>query len=184
MACAALSSKHSTPSVAPWLSVPPVRPEGRNHHAGGSPARAMVGWPGSWQAVWPGNWLYRSPATKAALGGRANWLAVTRVKPEQAPKGKMWMPIPPENGEGSTDWGSSRREHLDRSTGVMGTASRERGLRKRGRPVLAEGSGLNGTSGCRVGRVSDRVVVPWKPGNAGGGKDPDFWCAFEANEDG
>jgi hypothetical protein len=22
-----------------------------------------------------------------------------------------------------------------------------------------------------------------KPGNAGGGKDPDFWSAFEANED-
>jgi hypothetical protein len=26
-------------------------------------------WPGSWQAVRLGNWLYRSPATKAALGG-------------------------------------------------------------------------------------------------------------------
>jgi hypothetical protein len=54
-----------------------VRPEGCNHLAGGSPARAMVGWPGSWQAVRLGNWLYRSPATKAASGGRATRRAVT-----------------------------------------------------------------------------------------------------------
>ena len=28
-------------------------------------------------------------------------------------------------------------------------------------------------------RVSDRVMGVLKPGNAGGAKDPDFWCAFE-----
>lgn len=32
------------------------------------------------------------------------------------------------------------------------------------------------------GRASDRVVVLSKPGNAGGGKDPDFWCAFDDGE--
>src|SRR6266480_879480 len=31
-------------------------------------------------------------------------------------------------------------------------------------------------------RESDRVIRPLKPGNAGGGKDPDFWCAFEDGE--
>src|SRR3984893_9390297 len=30
--------------------------------------------------------------------------------------------------------------------------------------------------------MSDRVVRPLKPGNAGGGKDPDFWRAFEEGE--
>ena len=30
---------------------------------------------------------------------------------------------------------------------------------------------------------SERFVVPLKPGNAGGGKDPDFWNAFEDGED-
>ena len=35
-----------------------------------------------------------------------------------------------------------------------------------------------------AGRESDRVVVPLKPGNAGGGKGPDFWCAFEDGEEG
>jgi hypothetical protein len=31
-------------------------------------------------------------------------------------------------------------------------------------------------------RESDRVIVPLRPGNAGGGKDPDFWCAFDDGE--
>ena len=33
-----------------------------------------------------------------------------------------------------------------------------------------------------LGWVSDRVIVLSKPGNAGGGKDPDFWCAFDDGE--
>ena len=45
-----------------------------------------------------------------------------------------------------------------------------------------EDSGLNGAARCRSERESDRVVVPLKPGNSGGGKDPDFWCVFEADE--
>lgn len=48
--------------------------------------------------------------------------------------------------------------------------------------MLGEGSGLNGAVGHRFVRESDRVVVPMKLGNAGGGKDPDFWCVFEADE--
>ena len=36
--------------------------------------------------------------------------------------------------------------------------------------------------GGGFGRVSDRVIVLPKPGNAGGGKDPDFWGAFEVGE--
>jgi hypothetical protein len=164
------------------LRAPLVRPEGRVHLVGGSPTRAMVGWPGSWQAAWLGNWLGRSPATKAALGGRANRWAVTCVKPEQASKGKLWTPTRPEDGEGSTVWGSSRQGHLDRSTGVRGTARRDRGARKRGRPALGEGSGLNGALGRRLMRASDRVVVLLRPGNAGGGKGPDFWCVCQADE--
>ena len=157
-------------------------PKGRDHLVGASPTRAMVGWPGSWQAAWPGNRLGRSPATKAALGGRAKRRAVTRVKPEQASKGKLWTPTRPEYGEGSTVWGSSRRMHPERSTGVMGIARRDRGSRKRGRPAYGEGRGLNGAARHRPVRESDRVVVLPRPGNAGGGKGPDFWCVFQANE--
>ena len=36
--------------------------------------------------------------------------------------------------------------------------------------------------GQRPRRESDRVIGAWRPGNAGGAKDPDFWCAFEAGE--
>src|SRR5271170_6237684 len=112
----------------------------------------MVGWPGSWQAVRSGNWPYRSPATNLALGGGANRRAVTCVKPEQASKGKLWTPTQPGNGEGSTIWGSSRQMHLDRSTGVRGTARRDRGSRKRGRSARDEGSGLNDAEGQRSAR--------------------------------
>jgi hypothetical protein len=35
----------------------------------------------------------------------------------------------------------------------------------------------------RPRRESDRVTVLWKPGNSGGGKGPDFWCAFDDGED-
>jgi len=31
-----------------------------------------------------------------------------------------------------------------------------------------------------MGASSD--PTPLKPGNSGGGKDPDFWCAFEDGE--
>ncbi len=48
--------------------------------------------------------------------------------------------------------------------------------------MLGEGSGLNGAAEQRSMRESDRGVVPLKPGNSGGGKAPDFWCVFEANE--
>ena len=48
---------------------------------------------------------------------------------------------------------------------------------------MSEGSGLDAVAGRRLWRVSDRVIVLLKLGNAGGGKDPDFWCAFEVAEE-
>ena len=112
-------------------------------------------WPGSWQAAWVGNCPRRSPATNSALGGRAARRAVTCVKPEQAMRGKFRTPTRPNDGEGSTIRGSSRQMHLDRSAGVVGTARRDRGLRKRGRPVLDEGYGRNGAARRRSVRESD-----------------------------
>ena len=35
----------------------------------------------------------------------------------------------------------------------------------------------------RVGRESERAIRPLRPGNAGGGKGPYFWCALEGAED-
>jgi hypothetical protein len=163
-------------------SVPSGAPQRRGWLVSESLIPVTVGWPGSWQAVWSGNRLDRSPATKATSGGRANRWAVTRVKSEQASKGKLWTPTRPENGEGSTVLGSSRQMHLGRSTGVMDIARRDSQPGNWGRPAYGEGSGLNGAARCRPVRESDRVIVPLKPGNAGGGKDPDFWYVFEADE--
>ena len=48
---------------------------------------------------------------------------------------------------------------------------------------MGEGSGLDVVAGRRPRWVSDRVVILLRLGNASGGKDPDFWYAFEGAED-
>jgi len=73
--------------------------------------------------------------------------------------------------------------HLFRSIGVVGTARWKGEPGNWGRPVSGEGCGLNGAVRRRSARESDRVIRPMKPGNAGGGKGPDFWCAFDGEED-
>ena len=85
-------------------------------------------------------------------------------------------------------WGR-QHEPGKQPTNASGAVHRGKGhgtsrqvARKQGRPVRGEGSGLHGAARHRPARESDRVIVPPKPGNAGGGKDPDFWCVFEANE--
>ena len=70
-----------------------------------------------------------------------------------------------------------------RSAGVVGTARRKGGSGNRGRSVWDEDSGFNIDFGRRSQRKSDRVVQALMPGNAGGAKGPDFWCAFEEAAD-
>ncbi len=65
------------------------------------------------------------------------------------------------------------------SAGVLDTARWEGGAGNRWRPVWHEGSGLDVANRQRCRRVSDRVIVLPRPGNAGGGKGPDFWCVPE-----
>jgi hypothetical protein len=48
---------------------------------------------------------------------------------------------------------------------------------------MGEGSGLDAVIGRWLWRVSDRVIVLPRLGNASGGKDPDFWYAFKEAED-
>jgi hypothetical protein len=65
----------------------------------------------------------------------------------------------------------------------MGTARRKGVPGNRGIPVRGGGSVFNVASGGGPRRESDRVMVPLRSGNAGGGKDPDFWCAFDEDKD-
>ena len=68
--------------------------------------------------------------------------------------------------------------------GVMGTARWKGDAGNRGRPVRVGDRGFNTAYGWWIGRESDRVVRPLRPGISGGGKDPDFWCAFKDGEEG
>jgi len=61
----------------------------------------------------------------------------------------------------------------------MGTACWEGGLGEWGNPSLGEGKLQRSRKGGRPGWDSERVIVPLKPGNAGGGKGPHFRSAFE-----
>jgi hypothetical protein len=56
-------------------------------------------------------------------------------------------------------------------------------MRVTGETRRSEGSGFDAFCGGRLRRESDGVVVPMKPGNAGGGKGPDFWSAFKDGDD-
>ena len=48
-----------------------------------------------------------------------------------------------------------------------------------GGPSPERGCGPQRSQGFRPGRESERPIVPRRPGNAGGGKGPYFWGAFE-----
>jgi hypothetical protein len=104
------------------------------------------------------------------------------VKPEQVSKVKSRMPTRRENGEGCTDGEESTRAPV-RSAGIMGTARLEGDPGNRGRPGAARVASSNADIWRRLRWESDRDIVPKKPGNSGGGKAPDFWCAFEDGED-
>ena len=51
-----------------------------------------------------------------------------------------------------------------------------------GGPSWVEFDSIGAVAG-ELGGESDRVIRPLRPGNAGGGKDPDFWCAVEDGKD-
>ena len=101
------------------------------------------------------------------------------MKLEQASKVKSWMPTRLNNGEGRVDREATDR-HLIRSTGVMSTACEEGGLGNWGRPGTDGGLRLQRClQGRRSDRETERAVVAWRPGNAGGAKGPHFGRAFE-----
>ncbi len=56
---------------------------------------------------------------------------------------KLWMPTRLSVGEGRVEWGSNRRMHPFRSTGVMGTARWNGDPGNRGRPASAGGRTSN-----------------------------------------
>src|SRR6266849_10492966 len=72
--------------------------------------------------------------------------------------------------------------HLYRSAGVVGTAHWQGNAGYRGRPVLV-GYDPTPWQAWRARQESERIVVLLKPGNAGGGKGPHFWHAYDGVEE-
>jgi len=104
------------------------------------------------------------------------------VNAEQASKLASWQPTQQMGGEGRRDEGLRATALPCPATGVMATACLHRedgrntgnpnGGRRAAQPDAREGQA--GPCG-----VADRLVVPLKPGNAGGGKEPDFGSVLE-----
>jgi hypothetical protein len=88
------------------------------------------------------------------------------------------MPTRQRNGEGHADGevvdACTRSDPPGYWAQHVGKVIRATGETRRG-----EGSGLDADFGRRLRRESDRDIVPMKPGNAGGGKDPDFWTLLK-----
>ena len=111
------------------------------------------------------------------VGDPASLWAVTRVNAEQASKPVMWEPTRLRNGEGHRRWGRRTRDAPSGPTGVVAAARRHRRRHEtREAPaVAARDRQRDAREGqARPSGVTERFVVPRKPGNAGGGKEPQF----------
>ena len=117
-----------------------------------------------------------------AVGRAATLQAVTRVKPEQASKVKLWMPTRLLTGEGRAN-GEETDKHLFGPPGYWARHAGKMIWVIGGDPGWWGVMAPTSSSGWRPARKSDRVTVPWMSGNAGGGKDPYFRCAFEEGEE-
>ncbi len=129
-----------------------------------------------------GNEAARAFDGKGRSGDPASRQAVTRVNAEQASKSLMWEPTRRENGEGRRHWGTGG--HTPRSDanqwshrGIGDGMSAHGDPTQHGKPRAVEARDLQ--PDAREGQagptgVTDRLVVPRKPGNSGRGKGPEF----------
>ena len=108
-----------------------------------------------------------------------------RMNTETAPKFTMRRPT--QRGDGEGCYGSN----VERTTvsicfaGVVGDGMSSRSSGQHGKPargVVVKATGCEKASGCE--RVAEGLVVPMKPSNAGGGKEPWFQSADGAARDG
>src|SRR5437588_7297314 len=90
---------------------------------------------------------------------------------------------PPVNRGRPCEQGRNRQAPV-RSTGVVSTACKEGDLSNWGRSGTGGDYDFNVVEkGWRPDRKTERVVVPMKPSNSGGGKGPHFRRAFKEGEE-
>src|SRR6059036_408960 len=122
-------------------------------------------------------WLKPSGKRVTKYGDSASVQAATRVNAEQASKRTMRRPTRlPYRGRLTRRGANERSRGPSRCAGVVATACTQGKRTKHGKPqgVVSDDQpeareGQAGRSG-----VAERFVVPRKPGNAGGGKGPQF----------
>ena len=121
-------------------------------------------------------WLKPSVKRVTIYGDVASVQAVTRVNAEQASKRTMRRPTRNRNRGRLTRLGKRADDAASRCAGVVATACTQGKRTQHGKPqgVVEEDQpdAREGWAG-RPG-VTERPVVPMKPGNAGGGKGPQF----------
>ena len=123
--------------------------------------------------------------TRGGVRPSASWQAVTCVNTEAAPKDTMRRPTLPGLGEGWHGSDGFGRHVRSASPGWWVTACQQGTASNTGSPsagVDRLGHRTHLASGHR--RVAEGLVVPLKPGNSGGGKEPWFQGADEAARDG
>ena len=118
------------------------------------------------------------PPVKRATkyGGSASVQAVTRVNAEQSSKWTLHRPTRSPFRGRLTQLGDLSRVDPSCCVGVVATACTQGRRAQHGKPLcVIWGDQPNTREGAfgRIG-VAERLVVPWKPSNVGGGKGPQF----------
>jgi len=120
--------------------------------------------------------------TEGGVRPSASWQAVTCVNAETAPKDTMRRPTLPGLGEGWHGTNALDDESVPlRRGGGRQHVNKEQQATREAPPVRAcdpQPDSREGQAGL-VG-VAEGLVVPSKPGNSGGGKEPRFQGADEA----
>ena len=137
---------------------------------------AAVAPAGSNRSVGGGNELDGASGAKGRLGRSASTQAVTRVNAEQASKLAMRKPTLLAMREGRSRW-EARATVPAVPPGYVATACVYTGTRRNTGSPPWRSSELQRDARegqARPRRVTERLVLPLKPVNAGGGKEPQF----------
>lgn len=128
---------------------------------------------GSYLRGGEGDRSVEAAGTDGPRGGSASVRAATRVKPEQAPKILTLEPSRHPGGKGRRSWSEQSTDEDQLSNRGNGRSTYASIEARHGRPAAVR-TDPQRLLGGRPTQESEGLIVPLKPGNAGGGKEPWF----------